>query len=331
MWVRLRTQEFGLVMKWSRELRTARRGLRTALKAASAITTANVRTAVSWPTAIPTPTDGLVQIPDFGSNPGKLAMFAYLPPSLASDAPLIVLLHGCGQTAATFAADTGWITLADRLGIPLLLPEQSGENNRGRCFNWFQPHHVRHGLGEGQSIREMVTTAIERFDCDPNRVFMAGLSAGGAMTAALMAAYPDVFAAGAVVAGLPVGAASSTTEALSRMAEAGPARSREDWAEQVRRAAPTGFAGPWPRVSIWQGSSDDVVDPGNARMLADQWSAIQGAGAGTTTVLAKGKTRTIWGPVERPAVELWMLPDLPHRWPDGAVDQVARFWGLEST
>jgi len=315
-------------MKWSRELRTARRGLRTALKAASAITTANVRTAVSWPPAPVTHSDGLVQIPDFGSNPGNLAMFVYLPPALASHSPLIVLLHGCGQTASTFAADTGWITLADRLGIPLLLPEQSGENNRGRCFNWFQPLHVKRDFGEGQSIREMVTTAIERFGCDARRVFMAGLSAGGAMTAALLAAYPDVFAAGAVVAGLPVGSASSTTEALSRMAQAGPARSRDEWAEQVRKAAPIGYAGGWPRVSIWQGSSDDVVDPGNARLLADQWSALQGLEVGATTIVAKGKTRTIWGPAEQPEVELWMLPDLPHRWPDGAMDHVAGFWGL---
>ena len=135
-------------------------------------------------------------------------------------APLIVLLHGCGQAAARFAADTGWIALADRLGMPLVLPEQSGENNQGRCFNWFRPLHVRRGFGEALSIRQMVDTAVARFDSDPQRVFVAGLSAGGAMAAALLAAYPDVFAGGAIVAGLPVGAANSATEALRRMAEA---------------------------------------------------------------------------------------------------------------
>ncbi len=317
-------------MRWSRELHTARRSLRTALKAASAITAANARAAVPWPMAVASSSGPLTQVADFGSNPGRLAMFVHLPPKLATGAPLIVLLHGCGQTATTFAADTGWMTLADRLGVPLLLPEQSGENNRGRCFNWFQPLHVRRGFGESQSIREMVATAIQLFACDPDQVFIAGLSAGGAMTAALLAAYPDVFAAGAVVAGLPVGAASSTTEALARMAEAGPARSREDWAEQVRGLAPAAYAGRWPRVSIWQGSSDDVVDPGNAKLLAEQWSALQGLENCATTVVAKGKARTIWGSAEQPAIELWMLPDLPHRWPDGAVDHVANFWGLEA-
>ena len=76
------------------------------------------------------------------------------------------------------------------LGIPLVLPEQSGDNNRGRCFNWFRPAHVSRDLGEALSIRQMVAAAIHRFGSDPARVFVAGLSAGGAMAAALMAAYP---------------------------------------------------------------------------------------------------------------------------------------------
>ena len=174
----------------------------------------------------------------------------------------------------------------------------------------------------------MVAAAIDRFGSDPARVFVAGLSAGGAMTAALMAAYPDVFAAGAIIAGLPVGAASTVSEALVRMAEAGPVRSRDDWARQVHLAAPTCYAGHWPRVSIWHGLADDVVDPTNARLLAEQWSAVHEFDSGTVRIEPDGSRCTTWGPPERPAVELWTLPDLPHAWPPGAVDRVARFWGL---
>ena len=315
-------------MKWSRELRIARRSLRTALKAASAVASANAK-AARWMDWSPPSSGGLQHVAEFGSNPGKLAMYVHVPPTLVAGGPLIVLLHGCGQSAVTFAATAGWIELSDRLGVALLLPEQLGENNRGRCFNWFRPLHVKRGFGEAMSIRQMVDTAVDHLGADAQRVFVAGLSAGGAMTAALLAAYPDVFAAGAVVAGLPVGAASSTTEALARMAEAGPARSRAAWALEARGAAPAGYAGAWPRVSIWHGAADDVVDPGNARLLADQWSALHDLDSGTTSTMASGKRRTIWGPADRPLVEMWMLPDLPHSWPAGAVDRVASFWGID--
>jgi poly(hydroxyalkanoate) depolymerase family esterase len=322
-------------MKWSRELRIARRSMRTAFKAASSVAKARAKLPStlqmpSW--SVPTPrivNEPLGEVAEFGSNPGKLSMFVHHPlRPVEVGAPLIVLLHGCGQTATAFARDTGWGKLADQLGIPLVLPEQSGENNRGRCFNWFRSAHVNRDLGEALSIRQMVAAAIDRFGSDPAQVFVAGLSAGGAMTAALMAAYPDVFAAGAIIAGLPVGAASSVSEALVRMAEAGPTRSRDDWARQVHQAAPTGYAGHWPRVSIWHGLADDVVDPGNARLLAEQWSAIHELDSSTVRSEPDGSRRAIWGSPERPAVELWTLPDLPHAWPPDAVDRVARFWGL---
>src|SRR5271169_356024 len=155
-------------MKWSRELRIARRSMRTAIRAASAIAAAKAKLPPSlrsapWSTPVQLHPD-LVEVADFGSNPGRLSMLVHLPtdPPI-SDQPLIVLLHGCGQPAASFARDTGWVDLADRLGVPLVLPEQSDENNRARCFNWFLPSHAGRGRGEALSIRQMVATAIERF------------------------------------------------------------------------------------------------------------------------------------------------------------------------
>ena len=321
-------------MKWSRELTIARRSMRTAVKAASATARAKLSPPLRlapWSTSSPVNARaGLVEMADFGSNPGRLSMLVHVPADEPRpSAPLIVLLHGCGQTASRFAAEAGWIALADRIGIPLVLPEQSSENNQGRCFNWFRPLHVGRDSGEALSIRQMVAAAVERFDTAPARVFVAGLSAGGAMTAALLAAYPDVFAAGAIVAGLPVGAASSTSEALVRMADAGPARSRDIWAQRVRSAGPVGHAGPWPRVSIWHGSADDVVDPGNARLLAEQWSAVHGLDCGSVGIEPEGTRRATWGDPDFPSVELSTLPDLPHGWPPGAIERIARFWRLQ--
>jgi poly(hydroxyalkanoate) depolymerase family esterase len=212
--------------------------------------------------------------------------------------------------------------------VPLVLAEQSGENNHGRCFNWFRPDHVRRDAGEALSIRQMAAAGVARFGSDPERVFIAGLSAGGAMAAALLAAYPDVFAAGAVVAGLPVGAASSTSEALRRMAEAGPAQSRTAWAALARRAAPADFAGPWPRLSIWHGEADRVVDPANARLLAEQWSELHGLANMVAATDPTGIRREVWGRSRLPAVELWTLPGVAHAWPEGAAARIARFWGL---
>ena len=215
------------------------------------------------------------------------------------------------------------------LGVPLVLPEQLGENNHGRCFNWFQATHTRRGSGEALSIRQMVATAIRQFGSDPRRVYIAGLSAGGAMAAAVLAAYPDVFTAGAVVAGLPVGAASGTTEALRRMAEAGPARSPTAWADLVRGTAPTGFPGPWPRLSIWHGEEDRVVDPGNASLLAMQWSTLHGLDPASPQAAHRpGASRERWSKGGQPMVELWRLPGLAHVWPRDAARHIAAFWGL---
>jgi poly(hydroxyalkanoate) depolymerase family esterase len=307
-------------MKWSRELKIAHRSLQTVVRAASAMGKTQVGAGAV----------NIAEIGDFGTNPGRLAMFVHTPAGLVpTNAPLIVLLHGCGQSAVSFAQATGWGQLANKLRIPLILPEQSGDNNQGRCFNWFRPTHVARGLGEALSIRQMVAEAVRRFGSDPTRVFIAGLSAGGAMTAALLATYPDVFAAGAVVAGLPVGAATSASQALIRMAEAGPTRSPAGWAEQVRQAAPIGYAGPWPRVSIWAGEDDRVVDPANARLLASQWSSVHGLET-TKPVTAEfsNMPRVRWGQTEPPAVELWLLHGVPHAWPADATRHIAGFWGL---
>jgi poly(hydroxyalkanoate) depolymerase family esterase len=323
-------------MKWSRELRIARRSMRTAIKAASAMTTARVPLPVARRLAphrvLGSPYAGgqLASVAEFGRNPGGLSMLVYLPTNtVAPGAPLIVLLHGCGQAAGRFAAETGWTALAERLGIPLILPEQLDENNRGRCFNWFRPADASRGLGEAFSIRRMVAAAVQRFESDPERVFIAGLSAGGAMAAALLAAYPDVFAAGAVVAGLPVGAASSAGEALRRMAEAGPARPPSGWADQVRHAGPIDYRGPWPRLSIWQGEADRVVDPANARLIATQWSTLHGLDqAAMETTQASGMRQERWNTGGKPVVELWCVPDLAHEWPQHATECIADFWEI---
>jgi poly(hydroxyalkanoate) depolymerase family esterase len=190
---------------------------------ATAFIKARLATAVAnlFRPAGPPETGQLLTVANFSDNPGRLRMRLHLPP-VVPGRPLVVLLHGCGQDAAAFAAATGWIEMADRLGFPLILPEQVDANNRARCFQWFRPGDTTRDRGEAGSIAAITRAAIRRFDSDPGRVFILGLSAGGAMAVAMLAAYPDLFTAGAAVAGMPVGAARSAVQALTRMASAGP-------------------------------------------------------------------------------------------------------------
>ncbi|CAH2599632.1 PHB depolymerase family esterase [Rhodovastum atsumiense] len=277
----------------------------------------------------------------FGSNPGGLGARVHLPAAgPRQGAPLLVLLHGCGQAPGRFAREAGWIALADRLGAPLLLPEQSPSNNGGRCFNWFEPEDIARERGEAASIRQMVGAVVAAFSCDPGRVFVAGLSAGGALAVGALAAYPEVFAAGAVAAALPAGCARDMSQAMTRMSRAGDDSDGPSWEARARALAPAGYGGAWPRLSIWHGEADLTVDPANAANLAKQWTALHGTGGAPTLDLSPrpGLRRRVW----HEAVEVWTVAGMSHGFPAAgpasdrfvidiglpAVEEIARFWGL---
>ena len=219
------------------------------------------------------PVTRLRETRDFGSNPGNLRMMRYLPPALADHPALVVVLHGCTQSAAGYDVGAGWSTLADRYGFALLLPEQQRSNNPNGCFNWFLPEHNRRGEGEALSIRQMIERVIIEHGIDRSRVFITGLSAGGAMTSTMLACYPEVFAAGAIIAGLPYGAATNVKQAFQSMYQS-PTRAARDWGDLVRQASP--HKGPWPRVSVWHGSADTTVIPSNAQEILKQWTDVHG-------------------------------------------------------
>lgn len=292
----------------------------------------------------------VTEVEKFGSNPGELRMFVFHPPRPPPPgAPLIIVLHGCRQGAESFATQAGWIDLARSLGIPLVLPEQVMANNRSRCFNWYKPGDFGRDQGEAMSVRQMVRAATRQFGSDRRRVFIVGLSAGGAMAVGMLAAYPAVFAGGAVVAGMPIGAARTSPMALLRMYRADPFRTRAGLVAAVHARTAPRSARPWPRLSIWQGGRDRTVDPANAELLAAQWSALHGLtqDPDSDTTPAPGLRRRCWGRAARPAVELCTLPDLAHGFPvdprlggggrpgpwvlDAGVPaarEIAAFWGL---
>ncbi len=290
----------------------------------------------------------LREITDFGSNPGALRMFTHMPPQASAGCGLVVVLHGCMQTAAAYDHGAGWSTLADRYGFALLLPEQQRANNPNGCFNWFQPGDIERDDGEALSIRQMVEKMVLDHGVDRSRVFVTGLSAGGAMASVMLATYPDVFAGGAIVAGLPYGAAHNMQQAFQIMFQGHP-RSARAWGERVRDASP--HRGPWPRVSVWQGGADTTVVPSNAAEIVKQWTNVHGLPADPTLVdTVDGYPRQVWrNAAGEDVIESYTITGMAHGTPlavGDADDQcgatgaflleagisssyhIAKFWGL---
>lgn len=223
--------------------------------------------------ALCAPAFAQVEVTGFGSNPGNLRMFKYVPAGLPAGAPMVVALHGCAQSAASYDAESGWQSLADRWRFSLLLPQQQSANNSSGCFNWFEIGDTARGQGEALSIKQMVDRMIVDHGVAPTRIYITGLSAGGAMTSTMLATYPDVFAGGAIVAGIPHRCATSQSAAFSCM-NPGSDLTPAQWGDKVRAAS--GWTGPWPIVSIWHGDADFTVRPMNATESMEQWTNVHG-------------------------------------------------------
>jgi poly(hydroxyalkanoate) depolymerase family esterase len=260
------------------------------------------------------PQSRLREVFEFGSNPGKLRMFTYLPPALADNPALVVVLHGCTQTAAGYDTGAGWSTLADRYGFALLLPEQQRSNNPNGCFNWFLPEHSRRNHGEPLSIRQMIEKSVIDHGIDRHRIFVTGLSAGGAMTSIMLACYPDVFAGGAIIAGLPYGAATNVQQAFESMRKS-PSRSPREWGDVVRKASP--HRGSWPRVSVWHGDADTTVVPSNALELLKQWTDVHDLPLSSSKMThVDGYPREVWlSKSGEELIEAYTIPNMAHGTP----------------
>ena len=255
--------------------------------------------------------DRLADLSPLRDNPGNLRGRIYVPEGLAGPAPLVVVLHGCTQDAAVYDHGAGWSTLADRHGFILLFPEQQRANNPMLCFNWFSGNDTQRGMGEAASIRAMIEAMRKAHDVDPARIFVTGLSAGGAMASVMLATYPELFAAGAIIAGVAYGCASGVAEAFDCMGGRARADARELGA-RVRRASP--HKGPWPRLQVWQGSADTTVQPGNADAIVLQWTNLHGlAPKPDRTDEVEGYPRRTWlGANGRPLVEQYTITGMAH-------------------
>jgi poly(hydroxyalkanoate) depolymerase family esterase len=266
----------------------------------------------------------LVEITEFGSNPGDLRMFSYVPGNLQSVPGLVVVLHGCGQTATGYDLGAGWSTLAEHYGFALLMPEQQHANNPQGCFNWFNPEDTARDSGEACSISQMIARMVDEHKIDAHRIYITGLSAGGAMTSVMLATYPEMFAAGAVIAGLPFGVATNVREALNGMFQT-PTRPAGELGDLVRNASH--HKGPWPKLSVWHGSADRTVNPANANEIVKQWLDVHHLPA---TPMSEGTVdgypRQIWWDADgETIVESYTITNMAHGTPLGIADNDERY------
>jgi poly(hydroxyalkanoate) depolymerase family esterase len=265
----------------------------------------------------------LTEVTDFGANPGALRMFTYLPPDRPKRPALVVVLHGCGQNAEDYDHGAGWSTVAKRYGFALLMPQQQEVNNANTCFNWFSPEDTTRDHGEAASIRRMIDKMVYDHHIHRRRIYITGLSAGGAMTMAMLASYPEVFAAGAVIAGLPFGIAGNVREALNGMM-ASPPRPARELGDLVRNASQ--HRGPWPKLSVWHGSEDRTVHPGNADEIVKQWLDLHGLPeAPMSEAEVDGHPRQVWWNAEgQTVVESYTIAGMAHGTPLGLADSDER-------
>lgn len=305
-------------------------------------------TVQAWSDRVDARASRLVEVRGFGSNPGQLRMLTYVPDRLPAAPPLVVLLHGCTQSGASFDKGTGWSTLADRHGFALLLPEQHWTNNPLRCFNWFRPEDTRRDGGEALSIKQMIDRMLEDHGLDPRQVYVTGLSSGGAMTSVMLATYPDIFVGGAVLAGVPYRTADNMQEAFESIFQ-GRSRTPREWGDLVRDASP--HRGPWPRVSVWHGDADSAVKPSNADETVKQWTDVHGvAGSPHVEQTLDGYPCRVWqGADGEHLVESYTISGMSHGAPLSTGDRpdqcgtaapffndvgissafhIAGFWGL---
>jgi poly(hydroxyalkanoate) depolymerase family esterase len=286
----------------------------------------------------------LQEVADFGTNPGALRMLTYTPDNLSTGPALVVVLHGSMQSAAKYDLGAGWSTLADQYGFALLMPEQRRQNNLNGSFNWFQRDDTQRGEGEAHSIVQMVEKMVLDHKIDRRRIFITGLSAGGAMTLVMLATYPDIFAAGAIIAGLPYGGATNAQEALRGMFQA-PTKASRELGDLVREAAPNRTV--WPKLSVWHGSADRTVKPSNAGEIIKQWLDVHGLpSAPMSKQIVDGHLRQVWWNADgETVIESYTIADMAHGTPlsrsEGGVagpymieagisssDHIAKFFGL---
>lgn len=235
-----------------------------------------------------------------------------IPKVKAQRLALVVMLHGCTQNSEDFAMGTGMNDLAANQPCFVLYPEQSKESNKTLCWNWFEEKHQQRDQGEPAIIADLTRHVMAMHNIDPKRVYIAGLSAGGAMAAIMGAVYPDLYAAVGVCAGLPYKAAHDLNSAVAAM---------KNGASVLDKLHNT------PPIIVFQGDNDQTVSLRNAEQLIEQYvssstTPFVPSCTKTGQVLVpngRGYTQRIYkNSQDKIVAEHWVIHGADHAWPGGS-------------
>ena len=258
----------------------------------------------------------------FSNAAGARAYTLYIPPGLdpTSSAPLVLMLHGCTQNAADFAAGTRMNALADQFGVRVAYPDQTSRENAGSCWNWFRSEDQRRESGEPSILAGIVADIAADVSVDPKRVYVAGLSAGAAMAVILGQTYPDVFAGVGAHSGLPFAAATDMTGAFAAMQ--GRATAVVNGRARAGGSHMQG-AGTVPTI-VFHGDADRTVNLSNGHAIVEDILERQRSGAALrlervqSEAAGRSYTRdTHIDAAGKSLVEFWRLHGAGHTWSGG--------------
>jgi poly(hydroxyalkanoate) depolymerase family esterase len=277
---------------------------------------------------------GTFQQYTYSGSAGSRPYFVYTPANyqVGTAVPLIVMLHGCTQTPSDFATGTQMNQLADADQFIVVYPQQTSTYNSSECWNWFQTADQARGSGEPAIIAGIVQTVEQttsQWTIDPNRIYVAGLSAGAAMSVVMGATYPDIFAAIGVASGLEYQAGTDQTSGSQALTQGGPSPTQQG---QAAYNAMGSYARVVPTI-VFHGTSDYIVYPINGDQVVQQWmqtdhlasSGTYNASFGSPTSTINGQvpnghayTEQIWNNnAGREVQEYWKVSGMGHAWSGG--------------
>lgn len=257
----------------------------------------------------------------FANHAGKRDYKLYVPRGYRDEpVPLIVMLHGCTQDADDFAAGTRMNRLAEQHGFLVAYPIQPASANPSKCWSWFKPGDQQRDRGEPALIAGITRDVMSDYRVDPQRVYVAGLSAGGAMAAVMIQTYPDLYAAAGIHSGLPYGSAHDLPSALGAMKGGKGSSSR-------RRSAPAvSGAAPLRPLIVFHGDADATVHVSNGARLVQGFAPAEAGRTGPSPAgdlrhdrtSGRAYTRHQLRSADGIEAEHWIIHGAPHAWSGGS-------------